>query len=187
MGVSDDALHEVALAAAEAREPASVLRAIVAGLTENAGLALARVWLVGPGGPCDTCPMRAECVDPTRCLHLEASAGNPRHETRERWARIDGDFRRIPLGVRKVGHIAATGSSLLVEDIERDAAWIARPEWARAEGIRSFAGHALVFRGEVLGVLAVFCRAGIGPAKFEQLRGFAAQAAVAIANARTFA
>ena len=89
--------------------------------------------------------------------------------------------------MRKVGHIAARGESLLVADIERDAGWIARPEWARAEGIRSFAGHPLVFRGEVLGVLAVFCREGIGSMRFEQLRGFAAQAAVAIANARAFA
>ncbi|MBI5504058.1 MAG: sigma 54-interacting transcriptional regulator [Deltaproteobacteria bacterium] len=184
--MSDDALLQVALAAAEARDPASVLRTVVDGLTQNVGLALARVWLVGPGGPCEACPMREECPDRTRCLHLVASAGNPQHEPRERWTRTDGDFRRFPLGVRKVGHIAARGESLLVADIEHDAAWIARPEWARAEGIRSFAGHPLVFRGEVLGVLAVFCRAGIGPERFAQLRGFAAQAAVAIANARAF-
>jgi transcriptional regulator with GAF, ATPase, and Fis domain len=183
----DEALLQVVLAAAEARDPATVLRTVVDGLTGGAGLALARVWLVGPGGPCDVCPMQDECPDRTRCLHLAASAGNPRHEPQQRWSRIDGDFRRFPLGVRKVGHIAATGESLLVADIERDAAWIARPEWARAEGIRSFAGHPLVFQGEVLGVLAVFCRQGIGPERFEQLRGFAAQAAVAIANARAFA
>ena len=183
----DEALFQVALAAAEARDPAAVLSTVVNGLTGGAGLALARVWLVGPGGPCDACPMHRECPDRTRCLHLMASAGNPRHEPQPRWSRIDGDFRRFPLGVRKVGHIAATGESLLVADIERDAAWIARPEWARAEGIRSFAGHPLVFHGEVLGVLAVFCREGIDPERFEHLRGFAAQAAVAIANARAFA
>ena len=185
--VSDDVLLQVALAAAEARDLATVLRTVVDGLTRNAGLALARVWLVGPGGPCESCPMRAECPDQTRCLHLAASAGNPRHEPVERWACIDGDFRRFPLGVRKVGHIAATGTALLVADIARDPAWIARPDWARAEAIRSFAGHPLLFHGEVLGVLAVFCRDGIRPDRFEQLRGFAAQAAVAIANARAFA
>jgi len=185
--MTEDALLKVALAAAEARDPAAVLSTVVGGLTSDAGLALARVWLVAPGGPCDACPMRDECPDRTRCLHLAASAGNPRHEPRERWSRVDGDFRRFPLGVRKVGRVAASGESLLVADVERDAAWIARPEWARAEGIRSFAGHPLVFRGEVLGVLAVFCRAGIDAARFAELRGFAAQAAVAIANARAFA
>ena len=185
--MADDVLLRVALAAAEMRDPSRVLSTVVHGLTAGAGLALARVWLVRPGAPCDACPMRDECPDRTRCLHLTASAGNPLHEPPERWARIDGDFRRFPIGVRKVGHIAASGESLLVADIERDAAWIARPEWARAEGIRSFAGHPLVFHGEVLGVLAVFCRDGIGPERFAELRGFAAQAAVAIANARAFA
>ncbi len=145
-----DALVRVALAAAEAREPTAVLRTVVDGLTEGAGLALARVWLVGDGGPCEACPMREECRDRTRCLHLVASAGTPRSRQDQDWSRTDGAFRRFPLGVRKVGHIAATGDALLVGDIARDAAWIARPEWARAEGIRSFAGHALVFHGEVL-------------------------------------
>lgn len=184
--MSQDVLLQVALAAAELRDPTAVLGSIVEGLTQSAGLALARVWLVAPGGPCDACPMRHECPEQTRCLHLAASAGNPLHETRERWARIDGDFRRIPFGVRKVGHIAAQGRSLLVADIASDAAWIARPQWAASEQIRSFAGHPLIFRGEVLGVLAVFCRAGIDAERFERLRGFAAQAAVAIANARAF-
>lgn len=184
--MAEDALLRVALAAAEARSGSAVLRAVVGGLTEHAGLALARVWLTAPGDACPTCPMRIECPDRARCLHLAASAGNPLRESPERWARIDGEFRRIPLGVRKVGHIAATGESLLVADIGQDAAWIARPEWAHAERIRSFAGHALVFRGELLGVLAVFCRTGIGLARFEELRALAAQAAVAIANARAF-
>jgi transcriptional regulator with GAF, ATPase, and Fis domain len=94
----------------------------------------------------------------------------------------------MPLATkRKVGLIATTGVGLRVEDIEQDSGWIARPEWARAEGIRSFAGHPLTFRGEVLGVLAVFCREPLGAASFEQLHAFAAQAAIAIAYARAFA
>lgn len=182
-----EGLLPIALEAAEGREPESVLQTIVRGLAGNLGLALARIWLKGPGDQCATCRMLAECPDQTHCLHLAASAGNPRLETPERWARIDGDFRRMPLAIRKVGRIATTGKGLLIEDIERDSDWIARPEWARAEGIRSFAGHPLAFRGEVLGVLAVFCREGLGAESFDQLRAFAAQAAVAIANARAFA
>ena len=182
----DALLQQVALSAAESREAGAALRAVVDGLAGKLGLALARIWLIGPGGPCEACPMRSQCPDQARCLHLEASAGNPLHGPRQDWLRIDGDFRRFPLGVRKVGHIAASGSALLVEDVASDAAWIARPEWARAEGIVSFAGHPLTFRGEVLGVLAVFCRTRIGEVEFERLRGLAAQAAVAIANARAF-
>lgn len=182
-----DGLPPVALAAAEVREPEVVLQTIVRGLAENLGLALVRIWLSGPGDQCAPCRMRVECPDQTHCLHLAASAGNPRLETRERWARTDGDFRRMPLAAaRKVGQIATTNEGLLIEDLEQDSAWIFRPEWARAEGIRSFAGHPLAFRGEVLGVLAVFCREAFDVAAFEQLRAFAALAAAAIANARAF-
>ncbi len=183
-----DGLFPVALAAAEAREPETVLQTIVKGLAEDLGLALARIWLDGPGDQCSTCPMLSECSDRTRCLHLVASAGNPRTESPRRWARLDGDFRRMPRNARrKVGQIATTGQGLLVEHIEKGSTWIARPDWARDEEIRGFAGHPLVFRGEVLGVLAVFCRGAIERDAFEQLRAFAAQAAVAIANARAFA
>lgn len=183
-----DGLLPVALAAAEAREPDAVLQTIVKGLAGNLGLALARIWLAGPGDECGACRMRAECPDQTRCLHLAASAGNPRTESLARWARTDGDFRRMPLaGVRKVGQMATSGEGLFLSDVAQDSAWIARPAWARAEGIRSFAGHPLVFRGEVLGVLAVFCRDALDTEAFEQLRAFAAQAAIAIANARAFA
>jgi transcriptional regulator with GAF, ATPase, and Fis domain len=182
-----DGLLSVARAAAEAREPEAVLQTIVRGLAESLGLALARIWLTRPGDQCASCRMRIECRDQTRCLHLAASAGNPRLEPIERWARTDGDFRRIPLAALKVGQIATKGEGLLIADIEQDAAWIARPEWARAEGIRSFAGHPLVFRGEVLGVLAVFCRDALDALCFERLHAFAAQAAAAIANARAFA
>jgi len=181
-----EGLEQVALAAAEARSPDAVLARVVEGLVGDAGFALARIWLTGLGDICTVCPMRAECPDQTICLHLAASAGNPRSEAREVWGRLDGAFRRFPLGVRKVGHIAATGEPLLIPDVSRDDAWIARPDWVRSEAIQSFAGHALIFRDEVMGVLAVFGREAIDARAFESLRAFAAQAAVSIANARAF-
>jgi transcriptional regulator with GAF, ATPase, and Fis domain len=55
------------------------------------------------------------------------------------------------------------------------------------ETIRSFAGHPLVFRGELLGVLGVFSRATLDDEAFEWSRMFASHAAVSIANARAFA
>jgi transcriptional regulator with GAF, ATPase, and Fis domain len=184
--VLSDTLQQIALAAAESLALDEVLGRIVRGLAETADLALARIWLLAPGDTCATCSMRGQCPDQTQCLHLVASAGHPQTEPPEAWARTNGTFRRIPLGVLKVGRIAASAEPIWLADAHRDYAWIARPEWARAEGINSFAGHPLVFRGEVLGVLGVFYRTEIDEAIFGWLHAFAAQAATAIANARAF-
>jgi transcriptional regulator with GAF, ATPase, and Fis domain len=179
-------LQAVALAVAEARSVETVLSRIVQGLLGQPGLALARIWLIGPGDICATCPMRSECPDQTRCLHLVASAGRSQCDAPADWSRLDGDFRRFPLNVRKVGHIGGTGEPILIRQGFPEDPWIARPEWARQEEILSFAGQPLVFRGEILGVLAVFSRVQMGASDFDWLRTFADHAAVAIANARAF-
>jgi transcriptional regulator with GAF, ATPase, and Fis domain len=185
--VLDETFQQIALAAAESLALDEVLVRIVRGLAELPGLALARIWLLEPGDICSACPKRSECADQTRCLHLVASAGRSRAEPPEAWTRTNGDFRRIPLGTGgKVGQIGMTGKSIWLPDIHLDYRWIARPEWARSESIRSFAGHPLVFRGEVLGVLGIFDRNEIDETVFGWLHTFAAQAAVAIANARAF-
>ncbi len=56
----------------------------------------------------------------------------------------------------------------------------------RRGGGAKFRRAALIFRGEVLGVLGVFERAKMSPEDFKWLRTFADHAAVAIANARAF-
>jgi hypothetical protein len=85
----------------------------------------------------------------------------------------------MPLNVRKVGRIGGSGTPLLIaEDFAIDSA-VARPEWARMEGIVAFAAQPLIFKGQTLGVLAVFSRAAIRQDQFDWLRTFADQAAVA--------
>ncbi|MGH7893670.1 MAG: sigma 54-interacting transcriptional regulator, partial [Candidatus Binatia bacterium] len=180
-----ESLQEVTIAVAQERQPAVVLERIVRVVARQDGVALARVWLVDAGDICATCWMRPECPDQSRCLHLAASAGSP-SDASESWSRLDGDFRRFPLGVRKVGRVGATGSGVLLHDMSERSTWIVRPDWARREGIRSFAAQPLVFRGEIFGVLAVFSRARIDAPAFAWLRAFADHAAVAIANARAF-
>ena len=181
--VNPDALQAVALTVAAERSVDRVLSQIVAGLAVQPGVALARVWLIGPGDICDACPLRTECPDRTSCLHLAASAGTS-SSGRDDWSRLTGEFRRFPLGVRKIGRIGATGKGILIEDVARDQDWIARPEWVRKEQIRSFGAQPLVFRDEILGVLAVFNRAPCDARTFAWLRTFADHAAIAIAHAR---
>jgi len=45
---------------------------IVDGLVETAGLALARIWLIGRGDICATCPVCHEYPSRMRCLHWAA-------------------------------------------------------------------------------------------------------------------
>jgi transcriptional regulator with GAF, ATPase, and Fis domain len=180
-----EALQTVALTVAGERSTDAILKRIVDGLAGQPGIALARVWLSGPGDICETCLMRSRCPDQDRCLHLVASAGSPHASPGEDWSRIDGYFRRFPLGVFKVGQVGAEGSALLLNDPTAEG-WV-RSDWVQREGIRSFGGQPLVFRGETIGVLGVFRRGPIADNEFRWLRTFADQAAVAIANGHAFA
>jgi GAF domain len=171
-----EALQLVALAVAQERSLDVVLARIAQGLAGQQGVALARVWLLTPGDICGRCHVRSECPDQTRCLRLVASAGRPTRSP-EDWSRLDGDFRRGPLNIRKVGRIGATWEGILVKEV---AIAPARPEWAEREGIRSFAGHPLLFRDEVPGMLAVFTRTPLDEDAFACLRVFANHATVAI-------
>jgi transcriptional regulator with GAF, ATPase, and Fis domain len=182
-----ESLQAVPLAIAQERSVETVLQKIVEGLVAQPGVALARLWLKSPGDICAKCPMRLECPDQSECLHLMASAGTPTKNGIEDWSRLNGDFRRFPLGVRKIGKIGATGEPLLLANLSTESGWIARPKWAESEGIQSFAGQPLIFRGEILGVLAVFCRETVEADEFNWLRMFANHASVALANSRAFA
>lgn len=170
---------------AQNRSLAEVLRAVVAGIAVCPEVVLARIWLVGAGDRCGTCRFRGECPDQTRCLHLVASAGNFATAGSDA-TRLDGNFCRFPLGVRKIGKVGQSAAPLLLPGLKPEDAWIAEPEWARRESIRTFAAQPLVFRGETLGVLGLFDRGVLEQGDFDWLRVFADHAAVSIANARAF-
>lgn len=165
----------------------ALLQMIVAALTGSNHVALARIWLTQPTADCSGCPAADVCRGQSQCLRLVASGGRS-VVTLAEWTNIDGAFRRMPLGARKVGQIAARGEPLeephLTEPLPD---WVARPDWIRAEGIRGFAGQPLVHRGEVLGVLAVFARQPIAGECMGWLRMIADHAAAAITTARAFA
>jgi len=184
-----DALQELAVRISGERSVEAVLRSIVHGLAQQTNVALARVWVTGPGDVCGSCRMRDACPDHTACLHLSASAGTSL--TGAEWSRTDGTFRRVPFGNLRmdfcpspVRAIATERSGQLLH-VSACSQW-AHPEWIQQETIESFAGHPLVFRDETLGVLGVFRRALINEQEFSWLQMFANQAAAAVANARAF-
>jgi transcriptional regulator with GAF, ATPase, and Fis domain len=165
---------------------AELLPLAVQRLSEASSVALVRIWLTQPPLPndCSACRLASECSNRERCLHLVASSGRSVTDTNANWQRLDGAFRRFPIGVRKVGQIAATGQSLEVANVKHDHVWVAAPDWIAAEQITSFVGHPLIHRGEVLGVLGLFARERPGDSCFEWLRMIADHLAASIANAR---
>jgi len=182
----DAAFKTILLEMGRVRSVEPLLRLIVDRLFERPHVALARIWLRKPGDICDRCFLREECADRTECLHLVASAGASLSPEDGDWSSLDGHFRRFPFGARKIGHVAATGGPIEVEDVQADAKWLARPEWALAEGIHGFGAQPLLYEDQVLGVLGVFTRTTMERAAFEWLRMLADHAAGAIANARAF-
>ncbi|MFZ5893296.1 MAG: sigma 54-interacting transcriptional regulator [Myxococcota bacterium] len=167
-----DALQSLALSVAQARSPDSVLTEMVQGLGMWDGVALARVWL-----------LREDEQEPPY-LQLKASIGASIVDPGRRWNRTDGAHQKVQLSYGKVGYIAANNRPLLLQRGPRD--WLVQPDWAEAEGILSFAGQPLCFKGQVLGVVAFFSRRRLEKSDLDWLRVFADHAAVAIANARAF-
>ena len=180
-----DSLKTLLLEMAQEHSAARLLALIVRQLAGRPHVALARIWLIKEGDcPCPA--KEATCDDKAKCLHLMASQGSPLADKHADWSRLDGEFSRFPLGPRKVGWIAATGKAVEVNDIKKDSKWIARPEWARQEGILGFGGQPLLYKGEVLGVLAVFTRYRLKHEELVWMRMIAGHAATAIVNARAF-
>ena len=104
------------------------------------------------------------------------------------WSRLDGEFGRIPSGMRTLGKIFTTGEPL--EELEFGDTvpdWIFHPDWIVREKIRGFAAQPLVHRGRSIGVMAVFARQVIGDACIGWLRMIADHTAAAIVSARAFA
>lgn len=119
-------------------------------LARHLDMALARIWLIGPGDRCDRCHKAVHCAGRERCLHLEASAGLSRN--------LGGEYCRIPLGALKIGRIASGEGPMWTNDAVNDDR-LPNKQWMKDNGLCAFAGFPLMVNGQVMGVLAVFARA----------------------------
>ncbi|GAB5402789.1 MAG: sigma 54-interacting transcriptional regulator [Aureliella sp.] len=181
--VDTDAFKQLLLEVAAERSLQEVLRLIVTRVASMEHVALSRIWLIEtqPTGVADT-------IDESlpKVLQLLASAGHSIADPDADWSRLDGRFSRFPIGERKVGTVAQTGAAIVVWDTLQDTKWIADPKWAKRESIRGVAAQPLVFRGEVIGVFAVFTRTPVLVDELIWHRMLADHAASAIVNARAF-
>ena len=172
------ALERIALQMASSLDLHIVLTTITQGLVDELDGAFARIWLIGPGDRCSDCYKASDCSNRNQCLHLKASAGLN--------SNLDGEYRRIPLGALKIGKIAQGFGPMQTNDVLGDDRLPNKP-WMKDNGLQSFAGYPLVFRGDVLGVIAMFGRRPLAEEECERLATFAHQAATAIKNAQLFA
>ena len=94
---------------------------------------------------------------------------------------------RLRLGEGLIGDIAATGQSLVIDDLLHDPR-LQNRDWVIAEGTRSFAGVRLVVGERLLGVLSVAVREprGFDAEDVSVLQSLANHAAIALDHARLF-
>lgn len=182
----NETIQLLLLEMAQQRTTTSLFNLIVQELSKFKNIALARIWLVDQGDICSTCLMKKECSNQDNCLHLVASAGRSSLDRSLNWARLDGAHRRFPFGARKVGHIAATGKPVVVRSIKDDSKWIGHPDWAKREGLNGFAGQPMRFKGDTLGVLAIFTKSKLSDQVLDILRIISNHAASALATTRAF-
>jgi transcriptional regulator with GAF, ATPase, and Fis domain len=95
-------------------------------------------------------------------------------------------FARIVAGIGPVGKIAATGEQLVLQNLDHDPGELAHIDWLKAEGIRGFNGVPMIYKGEMLGVGALFSRVNFPDSARIWSRVFADHIAAGIANARAF-
>ena len=146
------------------------------------------IWLMEKGDICSRCPQKravpikhAACIwlPPVKTLCLAGGAREPSlfYHTEE----------RIPLGVGFIGRIATTGQLAELRNTWTPLAVNCPSSGSLPmDGIRQCAGTAISFRGEILGVLAIFSRVNATKDRLAWQQIFSDHFGAAIANARAF-
>ena len=181
-----DSFKDRLLELAQIRQVDELMRRVVKLLAERPHVALARIWLVNQGDLCDLCHEAGRCRNRAQCLHLVASAGKRWSDQTPDWSRLDGEFQRIPLGQGKIGRVGEHGEPVVVKDLEEDASWLVRYQWAARERIRGFNAQPIKCGKELLGVIAIFTRIPTPDEGPTWMRIFADEIAGAMMNARAF-
>lgn len=140
-------------------DPAALER-FVTGFTGPFEPVLTRLWLLGPGDQCPGCPMRRQCPDRRRCLHLELSLGTSR--------RTHGPYRRVPLQVGALGRVALEGTTFVANGALAELG-LADPAWLAFHHVLGFAAVPLRRADGTAGVLALFSRRRLGPREVSAL------------------
>ena len=125
-------------------------------IVTHLGAAFARVWTLNV---------------PEQVLEMRASAGMYTH--------LNGPHGRVPVGKFKIGRIAQSAEPHLSNDVLNDP-HVGDHDWARREGMVSFAGYPLMVEGKVYGVVALFSREPMPEETFHAVRSVADSLAMGV-------
>ena len=137
------------------------LQACAEAVVAHTDAALVRIWTLD---------------DDEQTLELQASAGMYIHR--------DGVYSRVPIGRFEIGLIAQERKPQVTNQVIGDPR-IGDQEWARREGMVSFAGYPLVLGRELVGVLAMFGRRSLDDADLQALGAVAYSLSVGIQRKRS--
>jgi len=181
-----ESLSEMLAGMLNERSVGSLLEAVVEHLARREDTTAARIWLIGPGDICATCLMAKRCPDKGLCLHLEAAAGSVTVDATA--ADCPGGVHpRIPLGVGYVGQVAVDGEAVVIGDPDgRTDLPLTEIGALDTHRISGFLSVPLLYRGNVLGVLAWFTAVRPGDSGLVWQPVVADITAAGLANARAF-
>ena len=147
-------LGDLALRLSEATDIATAAERLAEQVHALAPEAAVRVYLLGPGDRCSTCPRRPQCPSQARCFHLEATLGT---------------FASPVLHDQRVPEATAWGDAHQGLDAREEAvpAELARPEPREADAARLIPMEA---GGETVGVLGIRATAEVLASIEEEVR-----------------
>jgi PAS domain S-box-containing protein len=129
-------------------------------IVEHLDAAFARIWTLN---------------NKEQTLELQASAGMYTH--------LDGSHGRVPIGKYKIGRIAEERKPHLTNEVLGDTR-VSDQEWAKREGMVSFAGYPLIVEDRLIGVMAMFARKALTEATFQAMNAAANAVALGIERKR---
>jgi signal transduction histidine kinase/DNA-binding response OmpR family regulator/HPt (histidine-containing phosphotransfer) domain-containing protein/CHASE3 domain sensor protein len=156
-----DAMHsEIGGALVQTQDFGAVMRTCAEAVLHGLGTAFTRIWMLEPA---------------TDTLLLCTSVGLYTH--------LDGPHSRVKVGEHKMGRIAASRQPLQTNSFAAEPGVDAA--WARAQGIVSFGGNALVVQGRLVGAIATFGRNPLSEVEFKAMAEVANRISLGIQRRQT--
>jgi PAS domain S-box-containing protein len=152
--------NEVSVALIQDSTLQASLQRCAKALVTYLGAAFARIWTLNTG---------------TQVLELQASAGMYTH--------LNGPHSRVPVGMFKIGLIAAERQPHLTNAVIGDPR-VGDQEWAKREGMVAFAGYPLLVEDELVGVMALFARVPLSTAVIDAMASISNAVALGIERKR---